>query len=60
MLSALIVGTVRSIISAQAAYKHRHPEAGYACDIETLVKADVPRTTEGDVDACFARGAPPK
>ncbi len=110
----LAVGTVRSIISAQAAYKHTHPDAGYACDVETLVKADmlvealaagktfdsyvfkvwcetratpqatfrasaapakkergssltvctdetnVPRTTDGDVAACFAKGAPPK
>jgi len=110
----LAVGTIRSILSAQAAYKHTHPEAGYACDIETLVKADmlvealaaaktfdgyvfrvwcetrntpqasfrasavpakkekgsrltvcsdetnVPRTTDGDVAACFARGAPPR
>jgi hypothetical protein len=37
----LAVGTIRSILSAQAAYKHTHPEAGYACDIETLVKADM-------------------
>jgi hypothetical protein len=108
------VGTMRSIISAQAAYRHTHPDAGYACDVETLVKADmlvealsagrtfdgyvfkvwcetrstpqasfqasavpakkekgssltactdetnVPRTTGGDVAACFAKGAPPK
>jgi len=110
----LAVGTIRSIISAQAAYKHSHPDAGYACDVETLVKADmlvdalsagkafdgyvfkvwcetrttpqasfrasavparkgkgsrliactdetnVPRTTDGDVAACSAKGAPPK
>ena len=110
----LAVGTIRSIISGQAAYKHAHPGAGYACDVETLVKADmlaetlsagkafdgyvfkvwcdtrstpqasfrasavpakkqkgssvtvctdetnVPRTTDGDVSACFAKGAPPK
>jgi len=110
----LAVGTMRSIISAEAAYKHTHPDAGYACDVETLVKADmlvealsagkafdgyvfkvwcetkstpqasfraaavpmkkekgssltvctdetnVPRTTDGDVAACFAKGAPPK
>jgi len=37
----LAVGTIRSIISAQAAYRHTKPEAGYACDIETLVKADM-------------------
>ena len=108
----LAVGTIRSIISAQAAYRHTHPDAGYACDVETLVKADmlvealsagrafdgyvfkvwcdtrstpqasfrasavpakkhngssltvcadetnVPRTTDGDVAACFAKGAP--
>jgi hypothetical protein len=108
----LAMGTIRSIISAQAAYKHSHPEAGYACDVETLVEADmlvealsagktfdgyvfkvwcetrttpqatfrasgvpakkekgsrltvctdernVPRTTDGDVAACFAKGAP--
>jgi hypothetical protein len=28
-----------SVISAQAAYRHTHPDAGYACDVETLVKA---------------------
>ena len=108
----LAVGTIRSIISAQAAYRHTHPDAGYACDIETLVKADmlaealsagrtfdgyvfkvrcdtrstphasfrasavpakkatgssltvctdetnVPRAIDGDVAACFAKGAP--
>ncbi len=37
----LAVGTMRSILSAQAAYKHAHPEAGYACDVETLVKAEM-------------------
>jgi hypothetical protein len=106
----LAVGTTRSIISAQAVYKQTHPEAGYACDIATLVKVDmltdvlsagkafngyafkvwcdtkatpqatfrasavpvkkakgatltvcadetnVPRTVDGDVAACFARG----
>jgi hypothetical protein len=110
----LAVGTIRSVISAQAAYKQTHPGAGHACDIETLVKADmlidalsagrtfdgyvfkvwcetksapqatyrasavpakkgegsrltvctdetnVPRTIDGDVAACFAKGAPPK
>jgi len=110
----LAVGTIRSIISAQAAYRHTKPEAGYACDIETLVKADmlieslangktfdgyvfrvwcettgsphssfrasavpaakgegssltvctdesnVPRTTDGDVAACFTRGRGPR
>jgi len=110
----LAVGTIRSIISAQAAYRHTRPEAGYACDIETLVKADmlidamsngrafdgyvfrvwcdqtstpqatyrasavpvakdegssltvcsdesnVPRTIDGDVAACFARGRGPQ
>ncbi len=35
------MGTIRSIISAQAVYKQTHPEAGYACDIATLVKADL-------------------
>ena len=108
------MGTIRSIISAQAAYKHTHPDAGYACDVEALVKADmlaealsagkafdgyvfkvwcetrdtpqascrasavpakkergssltvctdetsVPRTTDGDTAACFAKGAPPR
>jgi hypothetical protein len=108
------VGTIRSIISAQAAYAHTHPDAGYACDVETLVKADmlagalsagktfdgyvfrvwcetrstpqasfrasavpakkdkgssltvctdetnVPRTTDGDVTGCFAKGASPQ
>jgi hypothetical protein len=110
----LAVGTIRSILSAQAAYRHTRPDVGYACDIATLVKADmlvdalsagkafdgyvfkvwcearstpqaafrasavptkkakgssliacadetnVPRTTDGDVAACFATGAPPK
>lgn len=110
----LAVGTTRSIISAQAVYKQTHPEAGYACDVETLVKADmladvlsagktfngyvfkvwcetkatpqatfrasavpvkkakgatltvcadetnVPRTTDGDVAACFAKGVAAK
>ncbi len=37
----LAVGTMRSIISAQAAYRHTRPDAGYACDVETLVKADM-------------------
>ncbi len=107
----LAVGTMRSILSAQAAYRHAHPDTGYACNIGTLVKADmlvealsagkafdgyvfkvwcetrttpqasfrasavparkqkgssltvctdetnVPRTIDGDVAACFARGA---
>ncbi len=110
----LAVGTMRSILSAQAAYKHTHPDTGYACDVETLVKGDmlveamaggkpfggyvfkvwcetrstpqatfrasavpakkekgsaltvctdetnVPRTTDGDVAACFAKGATAK
>jgi hypothetical protein len=104
----LAVGTIRSILSAQAAYRHTRPDVGYACDIATLVKAlsagkafdgyvfkvwcearstpqaafrasavptkkakgssliacadetNVPRTTDGDVAACFATGAPPK
>jgi hypothetical protein len=61
----LAVGTMRSIISAQAAYKHTRPDAGYACDVETLVtvctdETNVPRATDGDVAACFAKGAPPK
>jgi hypothetical protein len=38
---SLAAGTMRSILSAQAAYKHTHPEAGYACDVETLVKAEM-------------------
>jgi hypothetical protein len=108
----LAVGTIRSILSAQAAYRSTRPGAGYACDVETLVKADmlieamsagktfggyvfkvwcetkstpqatfrasavpakkgkgssltvctdetnVPRTVDGDVAACFAKGAP--
>lgn len=33
-------GTVRSIISAQAYHKQKFASVGYACDIETLVKAD--------------------
>jgi hypothetical protein len=107
----LAVGTIRSIISAQAVYRQTHAGAGYACDVETLVKADlladvlstgkafngyafkvwcgtkgapqtsyrasavpvkkttgstltactdetdVPRTVEGDVAACFTKGA---
>jgi hypothetical protein len=35
----LAVGTIRSILSAQAYYKQTYPAVGYACDIETLVKA---------------------
>jgi hypothetical protein len=31
----LAVGTIRSILSAQALYKQTHPGVGYACDIET-------------------------
>jgi len=108
----LATGTIRSIISAQAVYRQTHPGAGYACDVETLVKADmladvlsagkafngyvfnvwcdtkgtpqtnyrasavpvkmttgstltactdesnVPRTIDGDVAACFAKGQP--
>jgi hypothetical protein len=37
----LALGTIRSIISAQAVHKRAHPELGYACDVETLVKADL-------------------
>jgi hypothetical protein len=33
-------GTVRSIISAEAYHKQKFPSVGYACDIETLVKAE--------------------
>jgi hypothetical protein len=44
-------GTVRSIQSAQAFYKKANPAVGYACDIETLVKADalVPALAGGKV-----------
>ncbi len=110
----LAVGTIRSIISAQAYHKQTYPAVGYACDIETLVKAqalvdalsegmtfdgyvfkvwceskatpqarfrasavparrgkgssltvctdetNVPRNVDGDVAACFEKGAPPK
>lgn len=110
----LAVGTIRSIISAQAYHKQANPAVGYACDIETLVKVqalvdalsegktfdgyvfkvwceaktrpqgrfrasavpakkakgshltvctdetNVPRTVDGDVAACFEKGAPPK
>ncbi len=34
----LAVGTVRSIISAQAYHQHAFPRVGYACSIERLVE----------------------
>ena len=37
----LAVGTIRSVISAQALYRQTHPRAGYACDVGTLVKVDM-------------------
>jgi hypothetical protein len=35
----LAVGTIRSVVSAQAYHKQAFPAIGYACDIETLVRA---------------------
>ncbi len=108
----LAVGTVRSIISAQAYHQRAFAQLGYACSIERLVEVqalldtlsqgktfdgyvfrvwcestsapqttyrasavpakrvkgalltvctdetNVPRTVDGDVSACFARGTP--
>jgi hypothetical protein len=36
----LAVGTIRSIISAQAYHRQTYPQQGYACDIERLVEVE--------------------
>jgi len=110
----LAVGTIRSIISAQAFHKQKYAELGYACSVERLVEVqalldtlaagksfqgytfkvwcekasapqvtyrasgvpvkktkgstltvctdetNVPRTVDGDVAACFAKGVAAK